>query len=309
MKATRDSFGEEIALLGEKHPEIVVLDADLSKSTKSEKFAKKFPDRFFQMGIAEANMIGTAAGLALSGKVAYACSFGCFLTGRYDQIRMSVSYNQANVRLIGTHAGVAIGEDGHSQMGLEDVALLRSLPEMSIFQPADDQEARAMLRYSVKHQGPIYFRLTRQKLPDLPKKAPETYEYGKWGLLNSGADVALLATGGLVGSCLEANKAAGGKWTVVNASSLKPVDTEMIVKLAQTHRLLVTAEDHYIEGGLGSAVSEVLAESREKAILRRIGVRQFGESGSPEDVYRFFRLDAAGVQQQVMGYMTEMGLA
>ncbi|TVQ77374.1 MAG: transketolase family protein [Bradymonadales bacterium] len=299
MKATRDSFGEEIAVLGELHPEIVVLDADLSKSTKSEKFAKKFPNRFFQMGIAEANMIGTAAGLALSGKLPYACSFGCFLTGRYDQIRMSVAYNEASVRLIGTHAGVAIGEDGHSQMGLEDVALLRSLPNMSIFQPADDTEARAMLRYSVKHQGPCYFRLTRQKLPDIFSGADYSYEYGKWPVLNKGSRVALIASGGLVGSCLEANKKLGGKFSVVNASTLKPVDRDLIARLAQTHSLLVTAEDHYVEGGLGTAVAEVLSEIPEKAILRRIGMRRFGESGSPEDLYRFFGFDADGICEQV----------
>jgi len=137
MKATRDSFGEEIARLGELHPDIVVLDADLSKSTKSEKFGNQFPERFFQMGIAEANMIGTAAGLAMEGKIPFACSFGCFLTGRYDQIRMSVGYNQANVKLVGTHAGLAIGEDGHSQMGLEDIATLRSLPQFKILQPSE----------------------------------------------------------------------------------------------------------------------------------------------------------------------------
>jgi len=304
MKATRDSFGEEVAALGAEFPQIVVLDADLSKSTKSMNFAKKFPERFFQMGIAEANMIGTAAGLAMSGKIPYACSFGCFLTGRYDQIRMSVSYNETNVRLIGTHAGVAIGEDGHSQMGLEDVALLRSLPNMSIFQPADDAEARAMIRYSVKHQGPCYFRLTRQKMADVSPKGYE-YKLGKWTILKSGSQVALLGTGGLVQSCLQANDQMGGKMTVVNASTIKPVDKELIAKLAQTHRLLITAEDHYVEGGLGSAVAEVLAEIPETCLLRRIGMKTFGESGSPEDLYQYFGFDGPGVAKQVDRFMGE----
>ncbi|MDB5037217.1 MAG: Transketolase [Bacteriovoracaceae bacterium] len=294
MKATRDSFGEELAVLGEKNPEIVVLDADLSKSTKSNGFAKKFPNRFFEMGIAEANMIGTAAGLALSGKTSFACSFGCFLTGRYDQIRMSVSYNRANVKLIVTHSGVAIGEDGHSQMGLEDVALLRSLPEFEIFQPADDQETRAIIRYVVKNNGPCYIRLTRQKVPDI-YKTPFEFVPGKWSELHKGKGIALIATGGLVGACVEANEKTGKKLTVVNAASLKPIDEKLIEQLANSHEWIVTAEDHYTTGGLGSAVAEVLASIGSKAKLYRIGVETFGESGSPEDVIHHFQLDSEGV--------------
>lgn len=298
MKATRDSFGLEVARLGAINKNIVVLDADLSKSTKSIEFQKKFPDRFFQMGIAEANMIGTAAGMALAGKIPFACSFGCFLTGRYDQIRMSVSYNQANVKLVGTHAGVAIGEDGHSQMGLEDVATLRSLPSMSIFQPADDREARAIVEFASEWQGPCYLRLTRQKLPDIHADDFK-YQYGKWNVLHEGSDIALLGTGHLVHSCLEASKRNGNKYTVVNCSTLKPVDEALIAQLAKTHSTIITAEDHYVIGGLGSAVAEVLSSLGTKAQLFRIGVKAFGESGSPEDCLKNFRLDADGVEAQI----------
>jgi transketolase len=298
MKATRDSFGEEVAALGEKNLAIVVLDADLAKSTKSEKFAKKFPDRFYEMGIAEANMIGTAAGLALSGKIPFACSFGCFVTGRYDQIRMSVSYNRANVKIIGTHSGVAIGEDGHSQMGLEDVALLRSLPEFTIYQPADDEETKQVIRAAAELAGPCYIRLTRQKLPAV-SKAGYQFKTGRWPILAEGKKIALIATGGLVGPCMEANQKAGGKFTVVNASTLKPVDRKCIEELAKTHTWIVTAEDHYVTGGLGSAVAEVLSEIQTSARLYRIGVETFGESGSPEDVTRHFKLDAAGISEHL----------
>lgn len=302
MKATRDSFGEEVAALGEKHPEIVVLDADLAKSTKSGIFAKKFPNRFFEMGIAEANMIGTAAGLALSGKTAFACSFGCFLTGRYDQIRMSVAYNRANVKLVGTHAGVAIGEDGHSQMGLEDVALLRSLPEFEIFQPADDAETRAVVRYLVKKSGPTYLRLSRQKMTDVYSSIPE-FVPGRWSVLQRGSKIALMATGGVLGPCIEANQKLGGRFTIVNASSLKPVDHMLIKELAANHEYLITAEDHYVIGGLGSAVAEVLAENPTRAKLVRIGVETFGESGFPEQVYRHFRLDAEGMIERLKKFL------
>lgn len=303
MKATRDSFGEELATLGEMHPEIVCLDADLSKSTKSEKFAKKFPARFYEMGIAEANMIGTAAGLALSGKTAFCCSFGAFITGRYDQIRMSVSYNRANVKIVGTHAGIAIGEDGHSQMGLEDVALLRSIPNMSIFQPADDVETRAVMRYLVADNGPAYLRLTRQKLPALFDAATYKFQPGKWQTIHEGKDVALIGTGHLVHSLKEANEKMGGNFTVVNACSLKPIDEKLILHLAQNYSLIVTAEDHYSIGGLGSAVAEVMTLAASKATLHRIGVESFGESGSPEDLLKHYKLDGDGIVSRLERFL------
>lgn len=298
MKATRDSFGEEIVRVGEANSKIVVLDADLSKSTKSAKFGEKFPERFFQMGIAESNMIGTAAGLALSGKVPFCCSFGAFITGRYDQIRMSVGYNRANVKLVGTHAGVAIGEDGHSQMGLEDVAVLRSLPNIVILQPADHEEAKQQVRFAAEHEGPVYLRLTRQKMADVYDSNYQ-FQMGKWDVIKTGKQVALVGTGELLHSFLKANHDMGDPYSVVNASCIKPVDEECILKLAQTHEMIVTGEDHYTTGGLGSAVAEVLAEHGSSCKLKRIGMNTFGESGSPADVLKHFKLDAAGVQEQI----------
>lgn len=305
MKATRDSFGEAIRKLGESNPRIVVLDADLSKSTKSESFAKAFPDRFFEMGIAEMNMIGTAAGLAMGGKIAFACSFGCFLTGRYDQIRMSVAYNRANVKLIGTHAGVAIGEDGHSQMGLEDVGVLRALPDFWIFQPADHFEAIDTIRVAAEIEGPCYIRLTRQKMPFL---YDESYRFqpGKWNWYRKGEEVALIGTGQLVHSCLGANQKLGKNFSVINASSLKPIDEKILEELSRSHKVFITAEDHYITNGLGSAVAEWIAESGLPIKLLRIGMRQFGESGTPEELYRHFRLDADGVADQIQAFLKEV---
>lgn len=305
MKATRDSFGEAITKLGEKNPNIVVLDADLSKSTKSEAFGKSFPDRFFQMGIAEMNMIGTAAGLALAGKIPFACSFGCFLTGRYDQIRMSVAYNRANVKLVGTHAGVAIGEDGHSQMGLEDVGLLRALPNFSIFQPADHFEALDTIRVASEIDGPCYIRLTRQKMPIL---FDENYRFvpGKWNVLHAGADLALIGSGHLVHSFNEANAAMGNKYTLVNAASVKPIDEKLLENLAKTHSVFVTAEDHYVTNGLGSAVAEWIAESGLGIRLFRIGMREFGESGTPEEVYEHFKFNGKGVKSQLEDFLRKI---
>jgi transketolase len=302
MKATRDSFGETILRLGENDSRIVVLDADLSKSTKSESFSKKFQDRFFQMGIAEMNMIGTAAGLALGGKIPFACSFGCFLTGRYDQIRMSVAYNRANVKLVGTHAGVAIGEDGHSQMALEDIGLMRGLPNMIVLQPADHFETVRMMEAMVEISQPCYLRLTRQKMPLI---YDESYRFkiGKWDVLREGKEVLLIGTGHQVHSCLEANEKKSNPWTVVNASSLNPIDKDLLKSLISKHRFVVTAEDHYIVNGLGSAVAEFLAEQSFEGRLYRIGLGDFGESGSPEELYRHFRLDGAGVLSQVENFL------
>src|SRR5690606_24120832 len=305
MKATRDAFGETLVKLGEKYPEVVVLDADLAKSTKSEAFLKAFPDRFFEMGIAEANMIGTAAGLALAGKVSFACSFACFITGRFDQIRISVAYANANVRVVGSHAGVAIGEDGYSQMGLEDVALMRSLPSMDVMQPADDVETAAMMEHLCTHQGPAYLRTTRQKLE---RVNPEdyTYRFGKAvELRQGGTDAVIFATGGEVAFALHAAEALakeGHQVGVVNVHTLKPLDTETILRLSEQARLVVTAEDHQVIGGLGSAVAETLAEAGLGRRLVRIGLQDvFGESGTPEQLLRHFQLAAEGIAAQVRG--------
>jgi transketolase len=303
--ATRQAFGETLANLGEKYPQIVVLDADLAKSTKSELFAKKFPNRFFEMGIQEANMIGAGAGLALEGKVPFICSFGCFVTGRFDQIRMSVSYSRANVRIVGTHAGVGIGEDGHSQMALEDITCMRALPEMAVLQPADDLETAAMVEELVHYPHPAYLRLTRQNVPRV-HKAGTQFKIGKIQPLKPGKGALVLATGGVVGPACEAVAALaqqGFDLEVANVSSIKPLDVAFLREALQRHKKFITIEDHYVIGGLGGAVAEFLAEEG-AGRLHRIGVNdEFGQSGTPEDLYEHYGLSAPHLAKKIQGFV------
>ncbi len=302
-KATRDAFGEALASLGERFPDVVAMDADLAKSTKSEIFAKKFPQRFFEFGIAEANMIGSAAGLGLSGKVPFACSFACFISSRFDQIRISVAYSQANVRLVGSHAGIAIGEDGYSQQGLEDLALMRSLPGMTIIQPADDLETAGAVEYLCSHKGPAYLRTTRQKLERVNREGYR-FQFGKAVELRPvGKDAVIFASGGEVYPSLQAAEslAKGGLGIgVINVHTIKPLDKAAVVDAARRTNAVVTAEDHQIIGGLGSAVAEALAEAGVGRRLLRIGVKDvFGESGSPEELLAKHKMDAAGIAEQI----------
>jgi transketolase len=309
-KSTRQAFGESLAKLGEAHPEVVVLEADLAKSTKTELFLKKFPERFFEMGIAEANMIGTAAGLAFAGKIPFCASFACFLTGRYDTIRLSVAYAGANVRLVGTHAGVGIGDDGHSQMGLEDVSLMRALPTMGVFQPMDATETEHVMTYLVKDwKGPAYIRLTRQDLPDLyPANAP--FKPGKLmeivphaSSVAGGKKVVCIATGAGVGEAVQASKllaAQGISMSVWNAHSLKPFDDEQTLKIAQGASLMITVEDHSVIGGLGSCVAEALAMTTSHPKLLKLGIQdQFGESGEPFELYEKHGISAGAIARTV----------
>ncbi len=304
-KATRQAFGEALAECGTENLKIVVLDADLSKSTKSESFAKKFPQRFFEMGIAEANMIGTGAGFGLSGYNAFICSFSCFVLGRYDQVRMSVAYAGANVKIIGTHAGVGIGDDGHSQMGLEDIGLMRALPGMIVLQPCDELETKAMVKFLSKYEGPAFMRLTRQNLQPVHS---ENYNWklGKMDLLKEGkSGVLLAATGATVQECVQAAKNLSEKGmdvSVVNLHTLKPFDSEGIVKLAKNNKHIFTAEDHYVVGGLGSCVAESLAEAGlNRAQLHRLGLKeQFGESGDPAELYDYFGISAQKIAARVL---------
>lgn len=305
-KATRQAFGEALAALGETHPDIVVLDADSAASTKSILFAKKFPQRFFEMGIAEANMIGTAAGLALSGKVPFCCSFAAFITGRYDQIRMSVAYSNANVKIVGTHAGVAIGDDGYSQQGLEDIALMRALPGMAVVQPADDVETAAAVKYLAEHRGPAFLRLTRQNVPRVHGEDYE-FRFGAIDTLREGTTAVIFASGGTVAPALEAAKELeedGISLRVVNVHTIKPLDVEGVVAAVKASgNLAITAEDHTVVGGLGGAVAECLA-THHPARLLRIGIQDvFGESGSPEDLLAKHGLDAAGIARQVRAFV------
>ncbi len=313
-KATRQAFGEALVQLGEAHSQIVVLDADLSKSTKSEIFAKKFPDRFFEMGISEANMIGVAAGLSFTGHLPFLCSFGCFITGRYDTIRLSVAYSQANVRIIGTHAGIAIGEDGHSQMGLEDIALMRALPTMGVFQPMDAQETLLIMNYLVTTwRGPAYLRLTRQNLPDLYPKN-KSFQPGKLMEIMTAHNprIICIATGAGVAEAVQAaqilyeNKISMSVW---NAHCLKPFDDATILELAKTAEWILTVEDHSIIGGLGSCVAEALASIRNSPCLIRIGIQDcFGESGEASQLYDHFGISAKAIVKSVQKFFKEDGM-
>jgi transketolase len=297
--ASRDSFGDTLVRLGATHPELVVLDADLSESTRSKKFAKQFPERFFQMGIAEANMIGVAAGLSLTGKVPFCCSFACFITGRFDQIRMAVCYSATNVRIVGSHAGVGIGEDGYSQMGLEDIALMRTLPTMAVIQPADDLETIGAVEYLVGHKGPAFLRTTRQKLLRVNKEGYK-FEFGKGTTLIDGKDLTIVASGGTVGGAVGAAALLakdGLSVRVINIHTIKPIDVELLAKAARETKRILTVEDHQVIGGLGGAVCEALADVAPCRIRRHGILDVFGESGTPEGLYKHFKLDADGIAE------------
>jgi transketolase len=299
-KATRDAFGEAIIRVG-GDPRIVVLTGDLRDSTRTEEFAEKYPERFFEVGIAEKNMIGIASGLALSGKVPWACSFSTFVAGRFEVVRMSVAYQEANVRLVGTHSGIGVGEDGYSQMSLEDLALMRTLPNMAVVNPADAVETERAVEYLVDHWGPAFLRLTRQGVEDVtPPDA--SFEFGKAVPLRSGTDVAVLATGAPVGEAVKAADALenqGISALVLNVHTIQPLDEEAILDAASGRTAVVTVEDHSVSGGLGSAVAEVLAANGARVPLRRVGMRTFGESGSPAELYAKYGLDADGISRSV----------
>jgi len=296
-KATRLAFGEALAELGARNPNIVVLDADLSKSTMTCLFAEKFPDRFYEFGIAEANMIGAGAGLALEGKIPFICSFACFLTGRYDTLRMSVGYSRANVKIVGTHVGIGIGEDGYSQMGLEDVSVMRALPGLVILQPADEIETKQAVQFAVEHVGPVYLRLTRQKLPDVNGQEYR-FQMGKGVVLAPGKDMTIFATGGTVPHALKAKELLAKEKIdarIVNIHTIKPLDKELVLQCARETKCLFTVEDHNIIGGLGSAVAEVVSEFN-PVPLKRWGVLDtFGESGTEAELYHAYKLDAEGI--------------
>ena len=303
-KATRAAFGEALLDLAAKDERIVTIDADLSKSTMTAGFAKKYPERAFNVGIAESGMIGLAAGLALAGRVPFACSFACFLVGRFETIRVSVAYSEAPVKLVGTHVGVAIGEDGYTQMGLEDVACLRALPNIPVVQPGDEIEAKQAVAYAVEHPGPIYLRLTRQSLEPV-HDAAYRFQFGKANVLNPGNDVSILATGGTLANALEAARglaADGIHAEVVNVATIKPLDEETILRTAGRTGHVVTVEDHSIHGGLGSAVAELLAEEMPTP-LKRIGVTTFGESGDAKGLYAKHGLDAPGISGAVRKFL------
>jgi transketolase len=293
--ATRQAFGEALAKIG-GDPRVVVIDGDTKNSTFTEMFEAQYPDRFIELGIAENNMLGVAAGLALAGKIPWAATFSTFIVGRLEVVRMSVCYNEANVRIAGTHVGVGIGDDGASQMALEDIAALRCLPNMAIVQPCDGIETHQAVEYlTFQHTGPAFLRLTRQKLEDVHDESYR-FVFGKAETLRDGNDVTFVATGALVQQALAAAAALDGDGVscgVLNVHTIAPLDAETIVAAASKTGRVVTAEDHNVNGGLGGAVAEALAEAGVAARLRRAGTRAFGESGSESELYDHFGLSAS----------------
>ncbi len=294
-KATRVAYGETLVALGHENPDIVVLDADLSGSTKTAMFAKEFPDRFFNMGIAEQNMINTAAGLASTGKIPFASSFAIFATGRaWEMVRQAVCLGNQNVKIVATHSGLTVGEDGATHQALEDMAVTRVLPNLMVIVPADYHETVQAIRFAASHKGPVYVRLSRSATPVVFDENV-TFTPGKARILREGTDLSLFACGVMVSESLQAAEqlaTEGIEVEVVNISTLKPLDTETIVQSVRKTGRAVTAEEHNIIGGLGSAIAETLCEHY-PAPLKRIGVvERFGRSGKGDDVMKAYHLKA-----------------
>jgi transketolase len=300
--ATRTAYGQTLVKLGEENKNIVVLDADLSKSTKTADFAKKFPERFINAGIAEANLIGMAAGLAAAGKVPFASTFAIFAAGRaFEQIRNSVAYPKMNVKIAATHSGITVGEDGGSHQSVEDVALMRSLPNMTVIVPADAIDTAGAIQAAAAYNGPVYIRLGRL---DVPVILPEDYrfELGKAVVLREGWDAAVFANGMMLGMALEAAgelAKQGIEIAVVNVATVKPLDIETIVEVSKQAGAVVTAEEHSILGGLGGAVAEVLVENC-PVPMERVGLKDtFGESGAPTALLEKYGLTSDAIVKAV----------
>ena len=301
-KATRDANREALLALGKKRPDIVALDADLSGSTKTNKFAKEFPDRFFNMGIAEQDMIGTAAGFALTGKVPFASTFAVFETGRaWDQIRLTVCYSNTNVKLVATHSGLTVGEDGASHQALEDITLMRALPNMTVIVPADAAETASVINTVADHKGPVYVRLGRSKVPYV---MPDNYKFelGKAFVFNMGKDVNIIASGIMVCIALNAAETLSGEGIdtgVINMSTIKPLDGETLLSAAKASKLIITAEEHSVIGGLGGAVCEFLSENCPVPV-KRIGTQDvFGCSGAPDELLKLHGMTAENIVETV----------
>lgn len=292
---------------GEKCPDLVVLDADLAGATKTEVFKKRFPERHIDCGIAEANMMCIAAGLSLTGKIPVASSFAMFAAGRaYEQVRNSIGYPHLNVKIGATHAGITVGEDGASHQCNEDIALMRTIPGMTILNPSDAVEARECVLAALEYEGPVYMRFGRAAVPVINDNPNFHFEIGKGTVLREGCDVTIVATGILVNSALEAAEklaAEGISAEVINICTIKPLDTELIAKSAKKTGKVVTAEEHSIIGGLGSAVCEALSETRPTPVYR-IGIKdEFGQSGSAAALLEWYELDGKGVYRQVKDFL------
>lgn len=304
--ATRESYGNALAELGAQHDNIVVLDADLAGATKTSVFMKAFPERHIDCGIAEGNMMGVAAGLATTGKVPFASTFAMFASGRaFEQIRNSIGYPHLNVKIGATHAGITVGEDGATHQCNEDVALMRTIPGMTVIVPSDDVEAKAAVRAAIETEGPVYLRFGRAAVPVINDKPDYKFEIGKGVLLREGTDVTIIASGITVSSALDAAEmlaADGISAEVINIHTIKPLDEELVLASAKKTGKVVTAEEHTVIGGLGSAVCDCLSEKHPTPVLR-IGMQDtFGESGSASALVEKYGLDGKGIYEKVKGF-------
>lgn len=302
MKATRESYGEALAMLGEKYKDLVVLDADLASATKTSIFKKKFPERFFDMGIAEQDMMGTAAGLALGGKIPFASTFSVFASGRaYDQVRNTICYGNLNVKIGATHAGITVGEDGATHQALEDISLMRSLPNMTVMSPSDDRQTKWIIEEAIKREGPMYIRLARPATGEIYGDGFE-FEFGKAIQHGEGTDATIIATGVTVAEALVAQRDLIGEGInirVIDMYTIKPIDREIIIKAAKETKRIITVEDHSIIGGLGTAVCEVICDEYPMKVTR-MGVKdKFGESGKWDELMHQYKIDAEAIKEEI----------
>lgn len=303
-KATRESFGEALVEIAKTNPNVVVLDSDLAAATKTQIFKNAFPDRFFNCGISECNMIGVGAGLSTTGKIPFVASFAMFSAGRaFEQIRNSVAYPNLNVKIAGSHAGISVGEDGATHQCCEDLALMRSIPNMTILNPCDHYEMQAAIKAAVELKGPVYIRLGRLAINSINNNDDYKFEIGKGIELKSGNDITLIATGLPVGATLSAAKLLekdGINARVINIHTIKPIDKEIIIKAAKETKYIFTIEEHSIIGGLGEAVCSVLCENN-PTYVKRIGINDiFGQSGAAEELLKHYKLDDVGIYQTVI---------
>lgn len=302
-KSIRGAFGEELASLAEQNQDIVALDADLSGSTQTSIFAKKFPERFFDVGIAEQDLMTTALGLSLEGKIPFAATFAVFATGRaYDQIRNSICYQKGNVKVVGAHGGITVGEDGASHQALEDISLMRGLPNMTVIVPGDYNQTRQAVKFASEHKGPVYIRLSRMNVPDVYDEN-YTLDINKAVTLKEGKDISVFVTGDLLAEVMKANEileAKGIDAEIINIPVIKPLDCGTIISSVNKTGLAVTVENHSVIGGLGSAVCETLAENAPHKVLR-IGINDtFGQSGTPNELLKHYGLDAESIANKII---------
>ena len=301
--ATRESYGNALAKYGAEYPDLVVLDADLANATKTQTFKNAFPDRFFDCGIAESNMTGIAAGLATCGKIPFISSFAMFAAGRnFEQVRNSIGYPQLNVKIGATHAGITVGEDGATHQCLEDIALMRTIPGMTVIVPADDTEVFAAVKAAIDHKGPVYLRFSRAASPVFYEPDKLKFEIGKGITLREGSDITIIATGVEVNYSLDAAdmlEKVGVKARVIDMHTIKPLDKELVIKAAKETGKIFTVEEATVIGGLGSAVAETVAD-KHPVPVHRIGVNDvFGESGPWAELMKKYKLDAEGIYEQI----------